>query len=707
MNNSISYIDGQAINLLNYTLKVKNCHTENECNSAIAYKQKGDNDAYNQILSDVPTACISGCREGGTFISNGFYALTFNGHTGLQQIESLARDKYVASVNVGFDKQSIIVIVKSDSPQSSIVKISGLGQYFFETHGLIMASESYNIEREIIIGNDRNIRVNEKNHNFVPKASKQVEPLSPFFYNFNDLLFIIDYIELKKIDVVKKNLDNMKTIASALFIEFGDTGKEYFDKITKYSDIKSSFKWGNMNDSNFKVSMSDMLSVFVQSKIDIYSESTKKLINAVQTFKNKGGSSVVLLLSTLGELTYEETKIVGSLFELDADYNEHIVKDLSEIKQLEKYIRDEFEPVRNTLTQELNFNRNVCSNDIYVACKDKLDFKVTLTDVEVLLGINDMNEYDPIKEFFIENACNVEGIISKVSSCLLPYNTYTDWAFKKWVLGSVHNWTRSPLNKSVSPLTLVVIGGEQGIGKTHFLTSLFECFNTERMPISYATEKLDGKQKDSTHRMTTNMAVIDDDIEKPFEYAYKALSDTHSNKQRRPYAKTDTVATRRATLCGTSNIYALLDDYTGNRRILPVNVTDIDRDKFNSIDLRFMWVEAFNILSKNPSAYVMSREDIEYLRQNTQDNMEEDVHLNLLLNFCSKERTSKFTEPVVVNKGTILNYLSLHTNIKFDKLDITRIFTTLNIDYKTSRQKEKIHKGYKIYVAHDSSLLID
>lgn len=41
---------------------------------------------------------------------------------------------------------------------------------------------------------------------------------------------------------------------------------------------------------------------------------------------------------------------------------------------------------------------------------------------------------------------------------------------------------------------------------------------------------------------------------------------------------------RLAVLCGTSNDEEIINDPTGNRRIIPINILDIDHEKFEEIN---------------------------------------------------------------------------------------------------------------------------
>ena len=79
---------------------------------------------------------------------------------------------------------------------------------------------------------------------------------------------------------------------------------------------------------------------------------------------------------------------------------------------------------------------------------------------------------EDLEDVLIENKGTEIGFIEDYVNCVYPQNEFNLWAFKKWIVGCVHNWI-SPLNETkVSPLTFVLCGQKQGTGKTSFFRNL-------------------------------------------------------------------------------------------------------------------------------------------------------------------------------------------------------------------------------------------
>src|SRR5690606_25444871 len=117
---------------------------------------------------------------------------------------------------------------------------------------------------------------------------------------------------------------------------------------------------------------------------------------------------------------------------------------------------------------------------------------------------------DIVKEFFnnhyTEN--HEKGFIKQYAECIRPYNTYNEWALTHWLVGTIFNWTRPENERKASPLTLVLTGGEQGIGKSTFIKGI--------LPDELYTYSIEGKidlnNKDSLYRMATSLIMVDEEF---------------------------------------------------------------------------------------------------------------------------------------------------------------------------------------------------
>jgi predicted P-loop ATPase len=96
----------------------------------------------------------------------------------------------------------------------------------------------------------------------------------------------------------------------------------------------------------------------------------------------------------------------------------------------------------------------------------------------------------------------------------------------------------------------------------------------------------------------------------------KELTSKQAFSLREPYGRNNVDLQRLAVLCGTTNDKQILNDPTGNRRIIPLHVHSIDNAKYNAIDKTDLIMEAYH-LYKAGFRWQLNREDISTLAQFT------------------------------------------------------------------------------------------
>jgi hypothetical protein len=175
------------------------------------------------------------------------------------------------------------------------------------------------------------------------------------------------------------------------------------------------------------------------------------------------------------------------------------------------------------------------------------------------------------------------------------------------------------------------------------------------------------------------------------------MADTNIIDMRLPYGSIYSKFKRRASLAGTSNESNILKDVTGNRRILPISVNKIDYDTMVSIDKDKLWKQAHELYVNGFDWKIYKDEDVSYLNDNTQSNIDVMPIEELFFNLFSLEETEVFTNRDIMNQGDILNYMNIYTSVKPSKYDIKDIFVKNNIEYKAYRINGVLKKGIELY----------
>lgn len=225
----------------------------------------------------------------------------------------------------------------------------------------------------------------------------------------------------------------------------------------------------------------------------------------------------------------------------------------------------------------------------------------------------------------------VKGTVQQVLNCMVLDDHHPDYkekVIKKWLGGLM-----GALTGSYSVMTLILIGG-QGIGKTVFFRNLLP------LPLqSYFVECQLTDDKDVYARMCSNLIAYDDEFtgkNKTEASIYKKLSSAEKFTYRKPYGRIDITRKRTAVLCGSANEYDVINDTTGNRRIIPARLKKIDHEKFSKINLNDFYRELLELHKENPTWWHLKADEIALLNYDTEANTAPDEH---------KERVLKYTTP--------------------------------------------------------------
>lgn len=194
------------------------------------------------------------------------------------------------------------------------------------------------------------------------------------------------------------------------------------------------------------------------------------------------------------------------------------------------------------------------------------------------------NHYDPVKEYYDNlpllnlDDPKLKGIQDELTKYLLGikeedlyYRLYVKYLFL-W-MGHAYNRTMNPGSKADE---ILILQGAQGIGKSSFISWL--------CPISKYFSTLDVKGSNPSKDKDTIMQLHSSHIIEIDEYdklnnktdasTIKSLISKTDDDIRLPYARTNTKIPRKFVLMGTSNERDLLNDLTGSRRYMIIEVPE-------------------------------------------------------------------------------------------------------------------------------------
>jgi predicted P-loop ATPase len=667
--------------------------------------KNSDPEKYKQLKSKM--ACITGSavmNQGAKVASNiqsfnGLIVLDIDDDVDLNLVNKINADQYTFISHRSFGGDGLCVFVKIN-PNKFLESFNDLAQYYWDNFNLAIDQSCKNANRLRYLSYDPYLFYNEKSKKFVAKSKPQKQiKKENFVFAKDDFSDLIE--KIKDIDLCQDDYKRYCDIGFAIGSKFGPGGLDYFKAICQ-SGSKYDPKAIEKHYKNFckdgGISIGTLYHYAKEAGVEIYSERTKATIKAVNVQKAQGTATFE---SVAKQLTIQKVDIdedlIHELIESKIEYK--VIEDTSNMAQLENFIVENYAPQRNTITNEIKIDEKVIDdhklNSIYKTASKVLDFNVNKSDVRDIINSDSTKDYNPLNSFF-SNKEFKEGQIEAYIDCIYPPCEYNRWAFKKWIVGCVHNWL-SPLNETkVSPLTLVLCGQKQGTGKTSFFRNLLPSDLQEYL----IEKKIDANDKDSMYNLAKGLICFDDEfggLATKDVKDFKRVADTNWIDIRLPYSAFYTKIKRRASLCGTTNEANVLKDVTGNRRLLPINVSSIDYDKMTSIDTDSLWREAFKLWREDFDWKIYKSDDIDFLNAHTMVNLDINPIEEIFFNHFSIDETQDFSERVVLNQGEILNFLNIHSSTSISKYDIRDIFTKNKLKYASHRTDKGVKSGVVLY----------
>jgi predicted P-loop ATPase len=338
-------------------------------------------------------------------------------------------------------------------------------------------------------------------------------------------------------------------------------------------------------------------------------------------------------------------------------------------------------------------------NSLFVQCKKiipKVSKDLLLSCIDSELTV----QFNPIKEFFDKHKHrNKTGLIKKLAESIntktgyssrAQFPEYAEYFIRKWMIGAVAMW-----HGKHSPLMLILAGSKQNTGKSHFFRYLLP---DEFQPY-YGEAELTG-DKDENLLMCTKALIMNDEMSNKSKRDITVLKQLCSKKWfnlRKPYGKMSEDFRRIAALAGTSNSMELLNDPTGNRRLIPIEVISIDHDKYNSVDKTDLWVEAYHAFKAGES-FELTNKDIEILSSATTEFEEASLEGELLMRFFEPNGSMKMTN------SEIKYYIEVRTNQRLNQRKLGMELKRCGFEKSVERIRGVVKQLYSVSETREAAI---
>ena len=531
-------------------------------------------------------------------------AIDFDGVNDINKIiEVLKKDQYTFAVYKSISHRGICCLVKIDGSKH-LDAFHGLSQYYFDLLNLNIDQSCKDTSRLRYVSFDPDLYLNQNSklfNKYLKKDQAQNDKLTESIQIVHsDERFgrVVNNIVDKQIDITG-SYPQWVAIGFAIASKYGEHGKEYFIDISQFSSLYNKDICSSQYDlccrpwnGDKRVSINTFYYHAKKNGIEVTTEEEEKQIKAAHIARDTGLSleDAISMLENDGVLP--DVQIVEQAFKQPKqDQPKNNKLDIESVK----FFLKRYNIKKNELTRRYEWNGVEMTtedfNTIYLDAKkmfEKLSNELFLT----ILYSHFTKTYNPIKEYFYslqwDGTDRIEPLVESITSDTgTPIFRYT--AVRSWLLGIIESIFQQTPN-----ILQLILAGKQNTGKSVFFKQLLP----EPLKRYLALSQLDSG-KDDEILMCEKLIILDD------EYSGKSKDDARKIKRllsapyfnlREPYGRQNVTMRRLASLCATTNETEILNDVTGNRRNLVLEVTGkFDFKKYNEIDKEQLFVQLYRL----------------------------------------------------------------------------------------------------------------
>lgn len=672
------------------------------------HKLQGD--ARAEAKKALPYVTISGKfserKNAGLMQHSGFICIDLDDVAVNRVRELLRQDKYVYSCFVSASGTGLAVLFKIN-PDKHLEAFRGLAEYLYINYRLVADEACKDISRPRFVSFDPAIHINPDAVKFTqyPKAeAKGLEKAPSVVWVQSDFDDIVREIELRRIDITGDYRTWIK-IAFSLASKLGEPGRSYFHAVSQFSSLYDYESCDRQYTNCLKASGTKIATIasfyylVKEQGIPIVSEKTRTISQyAAMSKKSKcTPSDAIKQLQDFEQIPESESSdIVKQVFESDIK----ISLTESPVDSMEIWLKQNYDLRRNSITRFIE-NRGVpldetALNTVDIDCL-KVFPKLRFDVLSKLIRSSFVPTYNPLIEFLEQNKerqpkGTIEALMNtiKTDTGMEAGNFCPDYPVKfgtKWLIGLI-----ASIYGGHNPLMLVLSGNEQNTGKTQWWRRLLP----ERLKDYYAESKLDAGVDDYI-LMTKKLIIMDDEMggkSKKEASLLKTITSKQVFSLREPYGRSNVDLRRLANLGGTTNETEIINDPTGNRRTIPINVLGIDHGGYNLIDKTDLLIEAYHLF-KAGHTHDLDKDDIRILGENTDTFKQASLEADLLNGFYERpERQEEGGFAVFMTGTDIKVVIERATMQRLNHIRIGMELKRSGWEVKTRRRNGQPVKGY-------------
>lgn len=570
----------------------------------------------NKIKANLPNCTVSGtfkARKAAELIEHsGFIAIDFDDVTS-EEIKPLLKDKYTYALHKSCSHTGYVCYVKIDKKRH-LESFEQLAQYYHTEYQLTADPACKDVSRTRYVSADPDLYHFPNAAKFIPEkreAPKDKPRINtPYIATDDDVDAVIQELCNRAIDITS-DYSTWISIAFALRDHYGEVeGLNRFIGLSQYHPTydyeKTVRKWENICKAKGK-GRATVATIFWHAKqngIIIKSERTRQIEQAAKIAKKQG-----VKVNDLDRHLVEGLGLKGL-----SEREKELIEQLPD-----NFAGSEKESKENTIAEArawMNFNLKLWRCDIRQTFFDgkriiddeyvnEIWERMNLAGIKIgkdavfnLLTSGTIKTINPVRNWFEKKQDSGNNEIERLMSCIkTKHQELDEELILRWMLSVVATAFGRPVPQ------MLVLTGNQRTGKTSFFRNLLP----PELAEFYGESTLE-RGKDDEMLMCQKLIIVNDEYKGQTMKEAAKLKDLLSKftfTLRAPYGRTNKDYKRCATLAGTSNEKEVIFDYTGNRRIFPVElIAPIDFDIYNSVDKDALWRQIYTLWKNGVEAEI-------------------------------------------------------------------------------------------------------
>lgn len=641
-----AHISSSKISLLDFLNAVKSGKYKTQIEQIRTEHDKAKRDILKKQLPAVTISGIFTERKQELIIK----------HSGFIQIDidhfsdksALITDQYTYSLFKSASGGGLAIVVKVN-PEKHKESFNWLRNYYFQQFGIVIDSAPQNVASLRFVSYDPELIINER--------SKLARTLTEKKYVNKSLPIVIDGDTVAEMVAECVNLghnlapdyESYLKLGFAIAHGFDEKGRDYFHSLCSVSekyDSRHADKQYTICLKGNKNGITAGTFYWMLKQVGIHAPENQKKAVQVATLGKRAGDSPESIKKQLTEINgidaNEAGKLVDEVFKRDDISIKSTSSDPDQLIQaLTQWMKQNHPMKVNAITRIIEEKgievRRERINSIYLRARMFFNTKdITKDLVESYIFSDFILEYNPITEYINKNLHRKSiGNITDLSKCIRSNTEMKEVFIRKWIISLIAAYKGAPVRSVLS-----LVGG-QNSGKTEWFRRLLP----DELKKYYAESKLDAG-KDDDILMCQKLIVMDDEMggkSKQDEKRFKELTSKSIFSLRAPYARSNEDFKRLAVLCGTSNDPEIINDPTGNTRILPIEVLSIDHELYNSIDKDELFMESYRAFT-NGEEWQLNKDELALLDGVGQDFQSIAFERELILKFFKSAEFGGYSE---------------------------------------------------------------